>query len=154
MISNLNALDAFELARKLIEHENTLVSYRTNWFLAFQGLLFTAYFQAVSLLWKADVPVTRSRSNVLVFGLALSVCVSGVVSSLVAAFAVNAAASHISTISHWWTQMYPESSNYPALVGERGVTLGPIEVGGCGFLGAFAAVWAVLLFLLWFGRRR
>jgi hypothetical protein len=142
--------EKYELARGHIQHEDELINNRTTWFLVFQGLLFGTFFQALELFGPHKLP-DSSHAKLLV--LALSVlCILGAVSSLVAAAAVSAAHAQITHVRQWWEAQPDRNEALPRLAGTQGiVTWGKIKVSGAAFLGAAAAIWALLLVLLVWG---
>ena len=88
------APEAWELARRLIEHEDTLINHRMTHYLTTQGFLFAA----MGLLANAGI----SSSKGLFLWLALVASTVAVLTGLVALHSIRAAHHQIKFVSDWW----------------------------------------------------
>jgi hypothetical protein len=109
--------DAYKNARGQIEHENTLIGHRITWFLAFQGLLFTALFVLLGLL-----DVTKGFNNWQrgFFGAgALLLCVLGAGSAFVCGRLVSLAYGQLEQVRLWWIRVAGvRRFDFPPLYGD------------------------------------
>lgn len=109
-------LDSYKNARGQIEHENTLIGHRITWFLAFQGLLFTAFFVALGLLDHDKGFVAWQRGLVGVG--AILICCLGIGSAVVCAKLVELAYGQVGRVTAWWKACAKENrKRYPPLYG-------------------------------------
>jgi len=145
--------ELFDIARNLIEHEDNLINNRITWFLIFQGLLFGAFFQALSLFEGTKLPKPSEHQGYLLYALVL-LCIVGSVSGLVAGIAIGTAENQITQVMKWWKDQPKGGLEHLPISGTPGFTVGAIVLRGSYFLAAFALVWATFLFLLFRAARR
>ena len=98
-------LEQWELARKVIEHEDHLVADRLSTYLTLQGLLFAAF----GLIMKSSIDKqVNSKGEVVVavpillVGFGMAICTVGVLSSFTANYSIRAAYDQSHAIEDWW----------------------------------------------------
>jgi hypothetical protein len=106
--NGLTPKESFSLVVDLIKHEDSLVNLRTNWTLAFQALLFTAFATLLGLFEKFHF----SNPNVTPIHIGLfMLCVLGVASSLAGFLGVRAAEQQQIWLNEWWVRQRPKSND-------------------------------------------
>ncbi|HEV7508713.1 MAG TPA: hypothetical protein VGS07_27790 [Thermoanaerobaculia bacterium] len=100
--------DRFAMVVDLLKHEDILVNLRTNWTLAIQGLLFTAFATLLGLFEKFTFPVP-SRTPIHA-GLFL-ICGLGAASCVAAYLGVRGAERQQSKLSKWWDEQFIKSGD-------------------------------------------
>jgi hypothetical protein len=140
-LARLAAGDAWSNARKMIEHEDTLINYRMTWLIAMQAGLFTAiglFYQAFtknSALTPAELIVLLVLTGVGTFAAWMSHC------------SLQAAHNQICHTAAYWRQNYesyneatildPKGKIYPAIIGDNNAS-GLEEIGT---LVVFTRIW-------------
>lgn len=137
--------DGYKHVRGQIEHENLLIGHRITWFLAFQGLLFAAFFVAIGLQDTARHFSAWQRA-LIGFGTVL-VCVLGFASSLVCAKLVELAYGQVGRVTRWWQRKADtRRDEYPPLYGLEapGDETTQPAAGAEKFLHAIGVMWVLL----------
>ncbi len=94
-------IDVYNLLRKYMEHEDSLVHQRTSWFLTLNSFLFAS----VALVLSADAEkFAFSRAELTAFLVILAVI--GTVSSVVAFLGISAAYASTKAIKDTWVDKY------------------------------------------------
>lgn len=94
----------WEVARKVVEHEDTLVNHRLTWLLSLHGFLFAAYALSATTL----VSQKQDRGSFLWF-VAAGVSVIGIVSPLFVRTALQAAFDNLNAVTKWWDDHFGSS---------------------------------------------
>ncbi|HEY2592262.1 MAG TPA: hypothetical protein VGK33_00010 [Chloroflexota bacterium] len=134
--------DAYERYRQYIEHENTLVNFRTTWAVASNSFLLVAYGATLSgtSLTKAGVLSTGAHTGFL-YALALA----GFLVNLTSFFSVEAAFRALQSIEEEWGKLKIEHPLLPPITGAGKawvVLLG--HAGARVLLLALSVIWAGL----------
>lgn len=111
---SLTHKERYELARENVCREDDLVNSRTTWFLAFQALLFAAFFQVVAL---GDPEKLKAFGNprAVIIVLSSIIAVVGVLASFAWAKAVALALEQIAQVEAWFAEQGIPTSLFPPL---------------------------------------
>ncbi|MEQ1865079.1 MAG: hypothetical protein ABL996_10560 [Micropepsaceae bacterium] len=112
MSARLESSKYYEFLIRKIDHEDSLIHFRTQWSLTFQGFLFAAYSLVIAseAFAKSD-----SASQQIMADFLLLLSVAGVASAGVTTRGVKAALWALSLLKRDWEATYDaeERSNYP-----------------------------------------
>jgi len=106
--------DQFVMLTDLLKHEDNLISLRTNWTLAVQALLFSAFASTVGLFEKF---VFSTPTKTPIHAALFLLCGMGLLSCVAAFAGVQSAESQQVRLREWWEKTLPEAdaSRYPPL---------------------------------------
>lgn len=123
-------LELFKTARESITHEDGLVNQRVTWFLVFQGLLINGYLD--------------KEKNLIPFDLSIVICAIGIISSLVAFFAIQAALRRITEVEYWWEKQ-GKISEFPPIVGKGHENLLGLKITAASMFIIILGMWIYLI---------
>ncbi|MBL8471269.1 MAG: hypothetical protein KF778_00910 [Rhodocyclaceae bacterium] len=138
--------EQFQLARAIIEHENTLVGHRATWYLSFQAFLFAALFVAIGLFDKTKFAAGGLERKHLAVAVFLLLAL-GFVSGVVAYALVQAAYRQIDQVVEWWNSRGHSARSFPPITGTGGFSLFGRRISAAHFLLVLCAIWVAFIFI-------
>ncbi len=102
----------WEIARGIIQHEDTLTNHRLTWLVTIEGFVFAA----VGFCLKALIESERSASKPALWLIVLVLAVLGAVFPALMHIPIERAARQVFEVKDWWDE---KRANFPAIVGSR-----------------------------------
>lgn len=139
--SAIRPVEAYQIIRSQIEHEDNLNSQRLSWFVASQAFLFTAYAIVITNLNSRALPRVDRQEHLLVMlipAMALLVC------ALIYATILAGTLAMTNLRKHYQSKMHTVVDLLPPVQGYR-LTQFFGQAGPLGLPPVFIAVWLVVL---------
>jgi hypothetical protein len=109
----------WELARKIIEHEDNLINHRLTWLITIQGFLFAAFAVVAN-----DLLESTHGKTMLLRVMMYATTFLGVMSAYIVWNSIRTAFAYTQTITAWWNENFAahlaiQGIPYPPLRGTR-----------------------------------